>query len=191
MMHQDQRIFRNSLALIVLYFLLFISLLGGIPPARAALPVDLSNGIGVLAKYKSNAKQHARALVRLAANDSITKDDYHKGQSLYAEAKAGFDGWIDQLIFEIEFGSKEAPSSINIAIEEKAKAKGDEFVAYVRDQNPRSGSLSRGPIADKIKSVFALIVTSIPKVNSTEQATVIKKLEEYKWPEFHTLEKSL
>lgn len=191
MKHQYQRLLRNPRTLIGFYFLFFISLPGGIAPIHAGLPVDLSKGIGVLAEYESNARQHARTLVRLAANDAITSDDYHKGQSLYAEAKAGFDGWIDQLVFEIKFGSKGAPSPTHQAIEERARAKGNAFVEFVRKQNPGSGNRTRGPIADKIKSVFAMIVTGTTNVSSSEQTTVIQKLQAYKWPEFHAFETSL
>jgi hypothetical protein len=192
MKQQNQRTFPHPLVLIILHLLFFIGLPGGVPTTLAELPPDLSTGIGILAEYKSNAEGQAQILVGLAAENDITKDDYRKGQSLYAQAKAGFDGWIDQLVFEIQSGPIEGLSPNHEAIQEKAKAKGDAFTKYVQ---VLLGKGSRGEIGRTFKSVFASIqevATSIAegftKVPPAEQPAVINKLEEYKWPEFHTIE---
>ena len=192
MKHQDQQTLRHPLVLIVFHLLFFTGLPGGASLTLAELPPDLSTGIGVLAEYKSNAEQQAQILVGLAAVDDITKDDYRKGQSLYAQAKAGFDGWIDQLVFEIQSGTTEALSPNHEEIQEKAKAKGDAFTTYVQEQ---LGKGQRGEVGHTLKSVFASIkdaalsiATGFTKVPPAEQSAVIKKLEEYKWPEFHTIE---
>ena len=168
---------------------------GRIMPAYAELPSDLAQGIGVLSEYKSNAEQQAQILVGLAADEDITKDVYRQGQSLYAQAKAGFDGWIDQLIFEVQSGKTELLSPQYESIQMEAQAKGDDFTKYVQKQflgNPR------GEVGDTLKSVFAsindvakTIVKDFPKVSPTEQPEVIKKLEGYKWPEFRTIEQRL
>jgi len=168
---------------------------GGMMPACAELPSDLAQGIGVLSEYKSNAEQQAQILVGLAADEDITKDVYRKGQSLYAQAKAGFDGWIDQLIFEVQSGKTELLSPQYESIQMEAKVKGDAFTKYVQKQflgNPR------GEVGDAFKSVFASIndvaigiVKGFSNVGPTEQPEVIKKLEGYKWPEFHTIEQRL
>ena len=168
---------------------------GGMMSAYAELPSDLAQGIGVLSEYKSNPEQQAQILVGLATEEDITKDDYRQGQSLYAQAKAGFDGWIDQLIFEVQSGKTELLSPQYESIQMEAKAKGDAFTKYVQKQflgNPR------GEVGDAFKSVFGSlndvaksIVNGFSKVSPTEQPEVIKKLEGYKWPEFHTIEQRL
>jgi len=85
---------------------LMCSWLGGEAGGATELPPDVTKEIGILSQYKSNAEQQARILVGLAAEHDITKEDYRIGQSLYAEAKAAFDGWIDQLIFEVQSPKK-------------------------------------------------------------------------------------
>jgi len=144
----------------------------------------------MLTKYKSNAEGHARILVHLAENDEITKDAYYKGQSLYAKAKAEFDGLIDQLVFEIEFGAKQTSYPFHEAFGEKAKAKSDAFERYVQKQFPGSQNGTRGLVADELKKVFEVIAASFSKKSFTEQTASIKMLEEYKWPEFHTIVES-
>ena len=168
---------------------------GGIMPVCAELPSDLAQGIGVLSEYKSNAEQHAQILVGLETEEDITKDEYRKGQSLYAQAKAGFDGWIDQLIFEVQSGKTELLSPQYESIQMEAKVKGDAFTKYVQKQflgNPR------GEVGDAFKSVFAsindvarAIVKGFSNVSPTDQPEVIKKLEGYKWPEFRAIEQRL
>jgi hypothetical protein len=196
MKHQDQRTFRHPHVLIVLYFFFFIGLPGGVPPTLAGYPPDLSIGIGILAEYKSSAEQHAQIFVFMAADGDITKNDYLKGQTLYAQAKAGFDGWIDRLVFEIKSGTINAPSQTHEAIQEEAKAKGDEFTKYVQTQLPkikRRGEFGRTfrSVFSSIKDVAISIAAGITNMSSTDKITVIKELEEYKWSEFHTIEESL
>jgi hypothetical protein len=168
---------------------------GRIMPVFAELPSDLAQGIGVLSEYKSNAEQQAQILVGLAADEDITKDEYRQGQSLYAQAKAGFDGWIDQLIFEVQSGKTELLSPQYESIQVEAKVKGDAFTKYVQKQflgNPR------GEVGDGFKSAFATIkegalsiLKGFSKVSTTDQPEVIKKLEGYKWPEFRIIEQRL
>jgi hypothetical protein len=193
MKHQEQRTLRHPIVLIVLHLLFFTGLPGGASPTLAELPPDLSTGIGILSEYKSNADQHAQILVDLDVENDITKDDYREGQLLYAKAKAGFDSWIDVLIFEIQSAHKEGRSSNYEKTQEEAKVKGDAFTIYVQEKI--SGNGSRGKIGRAFNSVFAsiqkaatLIATGFTQVSPPEQPAVIKKLEEYKWPEFHTIE---
>jgi hypothetical protein len=192
MKHQDPRTLRHPLVLIVLHLLFFTGLPGGAPPTFAELPPDLSTGISILSEYKSNADQHAQILVDLDAENDITKNDYRKGQSLYAQAKAGFDGWIDQLVFELQSGPIESLPPNHEAIQEQAKAKGDAFTKYVQEL---LGKGQRGVVGHTFKSVFASIqevatsiATGFTQVSPAEQPAVINKLEEYKWPDFHTIE---
>jgi hypothetical protein len=190
MKYQDQRISRHPLVLIVLYLFFFIGLPGSVSSTLAGPPADLSDGIGVFGKYKSIAENQADLLVRLEADNEITKDDYRKGQSLYAQAKAEFDGLIDQLVFEIEFGAKATLPSISEAILEKAIEKGDEFLNFVDEQAHGTEDMTRGFGSKTIRCIFDLIVAAITNGSSTEQLDLIKKLEEYKWLKFHAIEKS-
>ena len=183
----------RSVAFLVVLTLLVVVV--GSPPVLAEVQDDLAQGYAILAKYKSSAEGQAKILVGLDAEEDISKKEYRKGQSLYVEAKAGFDGWIDQLIFLFQAGKTELLSPQYESIQREAKTKGDAFTKYVQDLflgNPR------GEVGDGFKSVFASIkevgssmLKGFTKVSPTEQPEVIKKLEGYKWPEFHIIKKSL
>jgi hypothetical protein len=168
-------------------------LLGGSAIALTELPSALAQGIGILAQYKSSAEQHALLLVGLAAADDITKENYRTGQSLYAEAKAAFDGWIDQLIFEVQSPKTAGPSHQYDRMQEKAQSKGDAFVKFVRQQFLGEGR--RGETADVLKNVFASmkeVGQSIWKgathVGGPDRTQVIEQLQGYKWSPFQRLE---
>ena len=195
MFQLTNRLIPHLRMVLCVFMLLPIFSSGGIMPAYAELPSDLAQGIGILSKYKSSAEGQAQILVWLAAENEITKDEYRKGQSLYVEAKAGFDGWIDQLIFEVQSGKTELLSPQIESIQLEAKVKGDAFTKYVQKKD--LGNL-RGGVGDGFKSAFdslkegALsILKGFSKVSPTDQPEVIKKLEGYKWPEFHTIEQRL
>ena len=164
-------------------------------PVCAEGSATLAQGIGILSEYKSNAEQQARILVGLVTGEDITKENYRKGQSLYAEAKASFDGWIDQVIFEVQAGKTEMLSPQYEIIQKTAKAKGDAFTQFVREQflgNPR------GEIGESFKSMFAkiqevgqLIFQGLRQASSPDKTETIRKLETYKWSPFHLIEQSI
>ena len=174
-------------------FILVTVLSGGrIMSVYAELPSDLAQGIGILSKYKSSAEGQAEILVVLAAENEITKDEYRKGQSLYVEAKAVFDGWIDQLIFEVQSGKTTLLSPQVESMQLEARVKGEAFTKYA--QKLFLGDL-RGGVGDgflnafgSLKEAALSILKGFSKVSPTDQPEVIKRLEGYKWPEFHAIE---
>jgi hypothetical protein len=168
-------------------------LLGWSDTALAELPSDLAQGIAILSEYKSSAEQHARLLAGLAAAHDITKENYRAGQSLYAEAKAAFDGWIDQLIFEVQSPKTAGLSLQYDTMQEKAQSKGDAFVKFVRQQFLGDGR--RGETAEVLKSVFASmkevgqsIWKGVTHINGVDRTQVINQLQAYKWSPFQRLE---
>jgi hypothetical protein len=161
-------------------------------PVWADLPSDLVQGIGMLSQYRSNAEYYARALIGLAASHEITKQDYRRGQSLYAEARAAFDGWIDQLMFEVQAGGANGLSHQYETMEEVAQTKGNTFIAFAREQFQGQ---SRGIAADALRSSFATmrevgqgIVKGFTQVSGPERQQVMAQLQGYKWPAFEMIE---
>lgn len=185
--------FSNPSISLILAILL---LCGEAVSASAELPVNLIQAIGILAEYKSNAEQQARILVGLAADGDISKNNYRKGQSLYGQAKAAFDGWIDRLVFEIHARqSDHLPPDYDI-IQKAAKAKGDAFTFFVQEEF--LGESRRGEVARSFKSLFAsitdvgqLVVNGYAQSSTPARAEAIEKLESYKWPAFHIIEQNL
>jgi hypothetical protein len=159
----------------------------------AELPSDLAQGIATLSEYKSSAEQHARILVGLAAAHDITTKNYRTGQSLYAEAKAAFDGWIDQLIFEVQSSKTGGLSRQYDTMQEKAQRKGDTFVNFVRQQFLKDQR--RGETGDVLQSVFAsmkkageFIWKGVTHVSGPDRTQLIEQLQAYKWSAFQRLE---
>jgi hypothetical protein len=168
-------------------------LLGWSATALAELPPDLAKNIGILSDYKSSAEQHARILVGLAAAEDITRENYRTGQSLYAEAKAAFDGWIDQLTFEVQSPKTGGLSRQYDTMQQKAQSKGDAFVNFVRQQF--MGDRRRGETADVLKSVFASmkevgqsIWEGVTRGSVPDRTELIEQLQAYKWSSFQRLE---
>jgi hypothetical protein len=168
-------------------------LLGGAATVVAELPSDLAQGIAILSDYKSNAEAQARILVGLAADHDITKADYRTGQSLYAEARAAFDGWIDQLIFEVQSPKTDGLSHQYETIQKNAQTKGDAFVTFVQHQF--LGHSRRGETADTFKSVFTsmkdagqFLWKGLSHGGGPDRSHVIEHLQAYKWSAFERIE---
>jgi hypothetical protein len=171
---------------------LFLSwLLSGSATAGAELPSELAQGVAILSEYKSSAEQHARILIGLADAHDITRENYRMGQSLYAEAKGAFDGWIDQLIFKVQSPNMRGLSNQYAMMQEKAQGKGDAFITFVR----RQFLGRRGDTADAMKSVFASmkevgqsIWNGVTQVSAPDRILVMERLQGYKWSPFQGLE---
>jgi hypothetical protein len=83
-------------------FLLMASVLGGASLARGQVEeANLPEAVGVLAHEKSAAEQYA---VVLATVGKKHMGPYLRGVTLYADAKADFDGLIEQLRFSLREG---------------------------------------------------------------------------------------
>ena len=147
----------------------------------------------MLSEHRSFAEENARILVGLAKDHDITLEEYRMGQSLYAEAKAAFDGWIDQLVFEIQAGNQNQPSHQYETLETRAIATGDKFTMFVKELF--LGQSRRGKTGDLLVSFFAKIkdagravLNGLKDTSRPEQERVIAQLKGYKWPTFETFE---
>lgn len=77
---------------------LFISGCAG----NKVLPPKISNGIEQIAEHKSKAEQSA---LTIKTNWAKGSKEYKKGEALYTDAKAAFDGWIERLRFDLLVGN--------------------------------------------------------------------------------------
>ncbi len=156
------------------------------------LPPDLGKSIGKFAKYKSNAQEKAQMLILLFNDETIDRMTYRQGQLLYAEAKASFDGLIDELIFDINNGNTEAQSPQFEGVQKAAKSTGDRFIEFVRKQFFRKQG--RGETADRMKSLFETIrevgisiIDGSIKADDSDRSKITSQLEGYKWLPFEAI----
>ena len=164
----------------------------GVLLAFAAVAEDRPDGIRIMAREKSLAEQFMAIL-----NDYGAKDvgNYAKGISLYAEAKADFDGLITELEYELDQAMPPSQSEKFESALKEAVAKRMVFTSFVTDTIiPHSEAAQKGVVGDFIKSagdlIKALTDSSIAiwhefKSSSEEKRKEIRqKLEALRWPQF-------
>ena len=175
----------SSFRMLWIIILAFLTVTLNSNPAIAQLP---SGAIGILSEQKSNAERDAFILVGLFESQDISDQEFIVGQSLYAEAKGAFDGWLDQLKQDLD-GGREIDASQQYAVTLKqASEKGDSFRAYVRKKfisNPR------GEVAAMISRFLESLTRAGEEVRKEYQAReqhqkekLLQRLEEFKWRSF-------
>jgi hypothetical protein len=101
-----------------------------LPPtvALAADPDPLAEAMGALAREKSAAEQYAVVLATVGKKDMTT---YLRGISLYADAKAEFDGLIAQLATGLREGRDPTTSEAFKQALQRAAEKRIAFTTFV------------------------------------------------------------
>jgi hypothetical protein len=166
-------------------------LAGGFVSARAD-EAKLSEAIYVFAREKSAAEQVAVMLKENAANDG---SKLSRGILLYADAKAAFDGLIEQLEHDLQTPDSPQASATFDSRLQAAVEKRVAFVSYVADDvllPAQPGS--KGPLGDIIKGAGDLIkgltdagVTiwrEVHNVSKEKRDDVRAQLERQKWRQF-------
>jgi hypothetical protein len=153
---------------------------------------ETSDGIRVLAREKSLAEQFL-----VIMNDFGQKDfgQYAKGVTLYAEAKAEFDGLIAELEHELEQARPPDQSENFEAALKDAVAKRVAFTSFVTDTLvPHTEGAQKGIVGDFIRGggdlIKALADAGIAiwrEFRSSGEARrkeIMQELESLRWPQF-------
>jgi hypothetical protein len=163
----------------------------GLPSARAD-EAKLSEAIYTFAREKSAAEQVAVLLKENAVNDA---SKLSRGTLLYADAKAAFDGLIEQLEYDLQGPNSPQASATFDSRLQTAVQKRVAFVSYVADDVlPPVRPGSKGPLGDIIKGGGDLIkalsdagVTvwrEVRNVNKDKRDDVRAQLDRQKWRQF-------
>jgi hypothetical protein len=153
---------------------------------------SLSEAIYVFAREKSAAAQTAVMLKENATNDP---SKLSRGIQLYADAKAAFDGLIDQLEHDLQGPDSPQASATFDSRLQTAVQKRVAFVTYVVDNVLPSAQVgSKGPFEDIVKGAGDLIkaltdagVTiwhEFRDVSKDKRDDVRAQLERQKWRQF-------
>lgn len=118
----------------IFFVILFVSAAFGLANAEEAEPASgltLSEAIGLFAHEKSAAEQYGVLLSTLAKNDAA---QYVRGIQLYADAKADFDGLIEELRADLAVGQEPAQSAKFQTALSAAAQKRVAFTSFVSGQ---------------------------------------------------------
>jgi len=153
---------------------------------------DTSDGIRVMAREKSLAEQFL-----VIMNDFGQRDigQYAKGVTLYAEAKAEFDGLIAELELELEQARPPDQSERFEAALKDAVAKRVAFTSFVTDTLvPHTEGAQKGIVGDFIKGggdlIKALTDAGIGiwreyrSGSEARRKEIMQELESLRWPQF-------
>jgi hypothetical protein len=162
--------------------------------ALSDTPHSLAEAIGVLAREKSSAEQYAVILATVGKKDV---NIYLRGVTLYAEAKAEFDGLVEQIEFSLRDGRDPTTSDAFTQTLEKAAQKRIAFTDYVlkdvvgKAEGVRPGLRSIVSIVpDLIKAITdagLAIWREFRAVGKEKQDAILAELAALKWRPFAEL----
>jgi hypothetical protein len=157
---------------------------------------ELAEAVGILAREKSAAEQYAVVLAMAAKQDMPR---YLRGISLYADAKAEFDGLVTQLVFELKSGNDLAASPKFSAVLATAAEKRVIFTDFVSDEvvgrleGTRAELLAISKLIPEIVKSLTNAGLSIWKAfhsaRKERQTAILNELERLKWRSFADLAK--
>jgi hypothetical protein len=160
----------------------------------AADPDPLAEAMGALAREKSAAEQYAVVLATVGKKDMAT---YLRGISLYAEAKAEFDGLIAQLVTGLRDGHDPTTSEAFKQALQRAAEKRIAFTTFVTNdvigkiEGAKPGLPAIIVVAPElIKAITDAglsIWTAFHKVGKEKQDEILGDLERVKWRPFAAL----
>ena len=146
----------------------------------------LLESLGTLREYRVKAEHWAGVLKGL--QPGLSKSESRQGVTYYVEAKAAVDGWLEQILAELEAGRDATPSPRQQQALEQAALKATTFMDYVAalgDDQKRGDWLSVIPSA-----LAALVEAGITvwrefrSMSKDQRQALIARLETLRWPAF-------
>jgi len=145
---------------------------------------EWSKEIEIFAQQKNKAEDSARLLKKSYEEKKISEQSLEKGEILYNDAKAAFNGYITQYQFDIRAGRQPSQTNLQVAVE-----KSEKFNAYADEQ---VYGASRSPA---VVAVIASLVTALTKAGlnfwgeyrkaaQQEREVLAQELDKLKWQPF-------
>jgi hypothetical protein len=153
-------------------------------------PRPLLESIGTLKEYRVKAEHWAGVLKGL--EPTLSKSEARQGVTNYVEGKAAIDGWLEQMIAELEAGGGTTPSPRQQQALEQAALKAKTFMDYVAalGQDQKRGDWL-GVVPAAIAAVVEAGVTlwrEFRSVSREQRQALITRLEALRWPAFESIE---
>ncbi|ETW95524.1 MAG: hypothetical protein ETSY1_30235 [Candidatus Entotheonella factor] len=176
------------------YLLLFVAMI----TAGQVLAADrddrpFSKAIRVLARERSQAESYV-SLIHTVAKAEVSK--YARGILLYADAKAEFDGLIEQMKADLTRGKSPDTSSDFQKQLQQAVDRRTAFTTYVSeqivgDEEGRKGAVTGAATAVTLLTLLGKASLTIWKefrqVSDTRKKAILTQLDVLKWRAFHEI----
>ena len=164
------------------------ALISGCPFPRPGphLPPGASDGIRLIAEQRSKAGDWARILQR---EWSKTTPAYRQGEALYIDARAAFNGWIEQLKLDLQAGRRLDQSSQYQQTLQRAVDKSEAFIRHVSEHRS-SYHVAAFPIADLIVGLTDAgikVWQEWQRADQAQQERLKRELDGQKWRPFDQL----
>ena len=151
---------------------------------------SLTESIGTLKETRVKAEHWAGVLKGL--QPTLSRSEAQQGVKYYVEGKAAIDGWLEQMVAELETGGSTTPSPGQQQALEQAALKAKTFMEYVaalgQDQQ-RGDWLSLIPSA--LTAVIEAGVTlwrEFRAIGREQRQSLIARLEALRWPTFESID---
>jgi hypothetical protein len=155
------------------------------------------DSIGEIAEQRSLAEQWAKTLKSDWPEGS---KEYADGRAIYIEAKASYDGWIEQLKFDIISGNTPDKTSHRAKLDEAIK-KAEDFINYMKALDTASLPVDGTPTPIKAAWKLSVVTVAIEAIldaglkiweayhNAEQQRKqeIINLLDGLKWKSFQDL----
>lgn len=162
-------------------------------PVCGRIPDQLLNELETIGQQKSRGEDFARRLKEAHGKKKISEQDLGRGESLYIDAKAGFNAWIDRVKIDLKGGrshdlSPKARASLQLALE-----KGEKFTGYVDKllYGEERGAVPLATLAAGLVRALSPAVANIcggyQGAEPPEREEIINALEELKWQPFNQI----
>ncbi len=170
------------------------SAFGTLARGAADDPIPLTDAVGVLGREKSAAEQYA-VILATVGRENIT--NYLRGITLYADAKAEFDGLITQLRFNLREGHDPSTSDAFRQALRSAAEKRVAFTTFITNdvigeiKGAKPGlPMIIGAAPDLIKAITEAglsIWAAFRNAAKEKQDAILDDLEHLKWRSFAEL----
>ena len=146
--------------------------------------------IGTLREYRVKAEHWAGVLKGL--QPTLSKSEARQGVAYYVEGKAAVDGWLEQMMAEVEAGRGTTPSPAQEQALQQAAVKAKTFVEYVAalgEDQQRGDWLSviPGAVAAVVEAGLA-IWREFRTMSRDQRQALVARLETLRWPAFESIE---
>lgn len=170
--------------------ILILFMCGCSEPERVTVPPDISNAIAVIEREKTKAGNGASMIKSKWTSNT---EQYNKGAELYTEAQGAFNGWIEQLKFDLVAGTNiETSGQYKESLSDSLK-KSDAFHNYVLELQGKTGTKVFGPagfVYDTITGVSDAAIKVWKEFRTAKKERreeLIRLLDSYKWRPFREI----
>lgn len=168
---------------IFLFLIMICCICIGCPKPTPQIPAEISYGIEIIGKQKSRCVQWAK---KVKSDYSKNTGQHQEANSLYIDAKAAFDGWIDQLKFGLTVNAIFNESERYKASLLEASEQSEAFLKYVKSL-PLYQTKSKFFIVDVLPSLTEAGIKlweEYRKARKERREEIKRELDNLKWPDF-------